>query len=675
MLRNIKSEDFNRVLKDQEIWSFDIEKDGIYVLSISAKCKNWLQNFKRLFNDDDLAIQIDDYLFAEIKGKKREFFTPGSWNGNELKNSSKKIIFLLPIRKGAHQIKFWTDGKPFLEKIEIYYQDQKEIILNEVDLAGARFLDILVKNLAVEEAVIKAKTEVNSKLELRIDGKTQNNPKYQRYKKWYWYGKELQDGIKEFKLNQCWISGIHSLEFRGEGEPKIESISIKIGGDKIRYKIGHVKLWDDIVICDSVYLRSEPTTKKGEILEDLYDGDELEIVEERVVGEYQENRSEIWHKVIYEDKKGFVLSSFVEVEGQEREKAIDLIKEKCHQYDVDANIMLAIAGVESHFKPYARSYTGRQGIFQLGLKAAEQEGVLDRYDFYQNIEGGVKYYKWLEKNVKGRGNILEKRLVGWHSGRDYVINVDKIDYASLPLGNDAKKFVNSVFENIKRKDWFRIIWLPTIILVGLVGFFEGMLYMENQAPASILFGADNLPIRISHYSRINNDIENLSLKATGKSTVFNEGYAAINKIIVRDLRDEDMIPYTELIYWSDKGEFHEILSGYFSSAGWVYFQAGDRIFWIEREEGKYLPSTLYLPKDGRLLKIKFLEENGYMWDERSGPFEVRNLLGTPIFRELKDGAKCFSDIKEYEYDYSENLFREIKQETPIKCLDLSEFQG
>lgn len=479
MLKVIKSENFNKPVKEQETWNFDIEIDGVYLIVISARCRNWLQNFKLLFNDDDLAVQIDDYLFAEIKGKKREFSSAGSWNGNELKNSSKKVLFVLPLKTGMHKIVFWTDGLPVLEKIDVYQQDFKEIALPASDISGIKNFDVVIKDLAIEKLLIKAKADADSKLELRVDGNIQVNQKYKRYKKWYWYGKELRGKSKEFALDRCWTNGIHSLEFYGEGKPQIELIQIKIGGDRLKYKIGRVRLWKDIVISDVVNLRSEHN-QNSEILANLKDGDELEIINERVVGDYINNLSEIWHEVIYQDKRGFILSSFVEIEGQEREKIIDLIKEKCWQYDVDANVMLAIAGCESHFKPYAFSIEKRQGIFQLGPGAVKDMDVVDPYDVYQNTEGGVKYYKWIQKQIGGRRDVLEKRLVAWHAGIDYVRGEKHINYSEMPSSGETRRFVKNVLENVKKRDWYHIISLSILILVIVSGCFVGQLVLRDK---------------------------------------------------------------------------------------------------------------------------------------------------------------------------------------------------
>ncbi len=106
MLQKIQVENFNRIIRDQEKHDFNIDADGVYLILFAARCKNWLQNFRRLFNDDDLALQIDDYLFAEIGGKKREFSSAGSWNGNELKGKTKDVFIILPLKKSTHTIKF-----------------------------------------------------------------------------------------------------------------------------------------------------------------------------------------------------------------------------------------------------------------------------------------------------------------------------------------------------------------------------------------------------------------------------------------------------------------------------------------------------------------------------------------------------------------------------------------
>ncbi len=682
MLQKFLSENFERAVNDQEKYDFSIDADGIYSIIFSVRCKNWLQNFRRLFNDDDLALQIDNYLFAEVKGKKREFSSAGSWNGNELKNKTKDVFVILPLKKGSHVIKFWADGQPFLKKIEIYkigISSGEEINFAKSDFAKFDgFGDVIFKNLTVGDLTIKARAEKGDRLELRVDGKTQLNLKYKRYAKWFWYGQELQGAGKEYKEPYCLrAADIHSLEFRGQGQPVIESINFVVQDKSLKFKIGKVKLYEDIIISDLANLRSTPRLKNNQILAQLKDGDEVEILDERVVGEYIKDRSEIWHKVICRDKEGFVLSSYVEIEGHERGLIIDLIKDKCRQYNIDMNIVLAIAGYESHYKPYASSVTGCQGIFELARSTADWiGGVSDRYDFYQNIDGGIRNYKKIEEKFVGRGNVLEKRLVAWHDGINSIPVAGQIDYSKLKRPVETKSFVKNVLANIEKRDWFKIIWLPCLILVGVLGFWGGALHVDNKLSASVLFGYDSLPISVEYFNKYENRSENLNLKATGENIVFNEQYEGIKKIMVRDLRDKIMDPYTEFIYWNDAGQFKEILTGYFSNAAWIYFQAGSHIFWVEREEGKYQSNTLYLPRDGRLIKIKFFENGGRVLDEISGPFDILNLADMPpTLRVLKDGARCLGDIKEYEFNFDDNSFKEIKPRVPAECRNSDSFQG
>ncbi|MFH1048731.1 MAG: hypothetical protein V1732_03645, partial [Patescibacteria group bacterium] len=56
--------------------NFEIPEDGIYFIEIIASAKSWWQNLKSLksfFNDDDLAVKIDDIEFPKLNGKKGLF--------------------------------------------------------------------------------------------------------------------------------------------------------------------------------------------------------------------------------------------------------------------------------------------------------------------------------------------------------------------------------------------------------------------------------------------------------------------------------------------------------------------------------------------------------------------------------------------------------------------------
>jgi len=481
-MKIIREEKLDREVKDQEIWGFDVERDGVYIISVSARCKNWLQNFKHLFDDDDLAVQIDDYLFAEIKGKKREFATSGSWNGNEIKNNTKTTLFIMPLKNGAHKITFWVGSVPFVEEISIYSIEGSEIdLVSSKIIAFGKFLDIVIKNLKIENLNVTAKANISSKLEIIIDDKVQKNPKYKRFEKWYWYGKELKGSSKDYVLSGGFDDTKHTLQFVGEGNPEVDSIKLKINMEDVVYQYGYIRLYKDIQDAPFVRLRSTPSDENNETLIEIKDGERVAIHREIVLGKYIENLSETWHEIIFNGIRGFVLSSFVEIDGQEREKVIDLIREKCNQYGIDSNIMLALAGHESHFKPYARSYKEAQGIFQLTEGTATQVKVTDRYNMYKNIDGGVRYYKELERRITGRGDILVKRLAAWRDGPTITLKTIRAGTFSYDkLSNETKALIKSVSANIEKRDWYHIIFLPILAIFLISPFFFEKIIPSDQ---------------------------------------------------------------------------------------------------------------------------------------------------------------------------------------------------
>jgi len=72
----LKKENFNKTIKNNFNYNFEIPEDGIYFIEIIAGAKSWWQNLKSLksfFNDDDLAIKIDDIEFPKLNGKKGLF--------------------------------------------------------------------------------------------------------------------------------------------------------------------------------------------------------------------------------------------------------------------------------------------------------------------------------------------------------------------------------------------------------------------------------------------------------------------------------------------------------------------------------------------------------------------------------------------------------------------------
>jgi soluble lytic murein transglycosylase-like protein len=84
---------------------------------------------------------------------------------------------------------------------------------------------------------------------------------------------------------------------------------------------------------------------------------------------------------------------------------------------VDPKLVYYVIRQESNFKLSARSGKNAQGLMQMIPDTAKRFGVEDPYDPQQNIEGGVKYLRWLLKEFKGDVMLA---LAGYNAGEGAV---------------------------------------------------------------------------------------------------------------------------------------------------------------------------------------------------------------------------------------------------------------
>ena len=73
----------------------------------------------------------------------------------------------------------------------------------------------------------------------------------------------------------------------------------------------------------------------------------------------------------------------------------DLVEKTARKYDVDPLLVHSVIEVESNYNPYALSPKGAQGLMQLMPGTARRFGVRNTFDAKDNIEGGVKYLRFL----------------------------------------------------------------------------------------------------------------------------------------------------------------------------------------------------------------------------------------------------------------------------------------
>lgn len=93
------------------------------------------------------------------------------------------------------------------------------------------------------------------------------------------------------------------------------------------------------------------------------------------------------------------------------------ILDSCKRYGIDPLLIYSQMHQESSFKLKATSYKGASGLMQLMPATARRFGVTNIYDPKQNIEGGVKYMRWL-LNTFGGDVVLA--LAGYNAGEGAV---------------------------------------------------------------------------------------------------------------------------------------------------------------------------------------------------------------------------------------------------------------
>ncbi len=110
------------------------------------------------------------------------------------------------------------------------------------------------------------------------------------------------------------------------------------------------------------------------------------------------------------------------------------ILDSCARYGVDPLLIYAQMNQESSFKLRATSYKGARGLMQLMPATAARFGVTDIYDPRQNIEGGVKYMRWLLNTFNGD---ISLALAGYNAGENAVMKYGW----SIPPYNETQNYV------------------------------------------------------------------------------------------------------------------------------------------------------------------------------------------------------------------------------------------
>lgn len=112
--------------------------------------------------------------------------------------------------------------------------------------------------------------------------------------------------------------------------------------------------------------------------------------------------------------------------------------EAAETYQVDANLLKAIAYAESNFDPNATSSAGAMGIMQLMPSVASELGIENAYDVRDNILGGANV---IARHLARYDGDLSLALAAYNAGPG---NVDK--YNGIPPFDGIDRYINKILD-------------------------------------------------------------------------------------------------------------------------------------------------------------------------------------------------------------------------------------
>lgn len=121
----------------------------------------------------------------------------------------------------------------------------------------------------------------------------------------------------------------------------------------------------------------------------------------------------------------------------------DLIVKTSDKYRVDAALVKAIIKAESNFNHRAVSPVGARGLMQLMPATAASLQVEDSFHPEKNIEGGVKYLRYLMNLFNGN---LPLVLAAYNSGENTVIRYKN----RIPPYQETQTYVRRVLSYFSR---------------------------------------------------------------------------------------------------------------------------------------------------------------------------------------------------------------------------------
>jgi soluble lytic murein transglycosylase-like protein len=118
-----------------------------------------------------------------------------------------------------------------------------------------------------------------------------------------------------------------------------------------------------------------------------------------------------------------------------------LIKSCSEKYGVNQSLVKAVIHAESGYNPNAVSSKGASGLMQLMPETAKSLKVADRFNPKDNVDGGVKYLRFLLDTFRGDVSLA---VAAYNAGLNKVTK-----YGGIPPYNETRTYVTRVLSYMK----------------------------------------------------------------------------------------------------------------------------------------------------------------------------------------------------------------------------------
>lgn len=238
----VRQENFKRKMTEKFDYNFDIEKEGLYLIIISARARSQKQISDEATDDDDLRIEINGRKFPKLDNPQRYLDSPAAFSGGKLHNLKETIYFLINLSKGAHTLTFIPDNEPFLEELSIFGFPKPEseinLDINEVAEDGdcRPWITFALVDLPLKQIQTEIKTERrrfdSDDVKIIIDDEVKRNLRNTFRALWFWVGSFLK-GAGETQTDSFDLdlkrNEPHYIEFWADRMPTLYKVDFDFG--------------------------------------------------------------------------------------------------------------------------------------------------------------------------------------------------------------------------------------------------------------------------------------------------------------------------------------------------------------------------------------------------------------------------------------------------------------